>query len=248
MANKIAVTLRKGGSGKTTTAINLATALHQLGKKTLLIDLDSQANATLSVGIDPASLPRHINHLFTDINIKPMDAVYQTKFGLHILPSHPELSQTEAGMKATQVGLLKSLLEPLDPLYDFIVIDTPPSEGYLTVNALAASDSVLIPLQAHFLALQGLSQALEQIKQVKNGLNPNLQIIGILPTMVNPRTNIGRSVIDQVRQLYPDLLLPIEIDYSVKHSEANLAGVPIVLYDPLHSGSIAYKKLAEGLL
>jgi chromosome partitioning protein len=248
MANKIAVTLRKGGSGKTTTAINLATALHQLGKKTLLIDLDSQANATLSVGIDPASLSRHINHLFTDINIKPLDAVYQTNFGLHILPSHPELSQTEAGMKATQVGLLKSLLEPLDPLYDFIVIDTPPSEGYLTVNALAASDSVLIPLQAHFLALQGLSQALEQIKQVKNGLNPNLQIIGILPTMVNPRTNIGRSVIDQVRQLYPDLLLPIEIDYSVKHSEANLAGVPIVIYDPLHSGSIAYKKLAEGLL
>jgi chromosome partitioning protein len=245
MARKIAVTLRKGGSGKTTTAINLAAALHLLGKRVLLIDLDSQANATLAVGIDPTNLPKHINHLFTDYEVKPTDTLYQTRFGMHVLPSHPDLAQTEAGMVATQIGVLKSILEPLDPLYDYIIIDTPPSEGFLTVNALAASDEVIVVVQAHFLAMQGLAQALTQVHQVKNGLNPKLKVAGILPTMVNQRTNISKTVLDQVKSKYPDLVYPIEIDYSVRHPEATLAGLPIVLFEPEHSGSIAYKKLAD---
>lgn len=248
MAKKIAVTLRKGGSGKTTTAVNLATALHKMGKKVLLVDLDPQANATLAVGIDPTTLPLNINHLFTRIDLQPAEVIIQTPFGLHILPSHPDLAQTEAGMKATQVGVLKGLLEPLDKIYDYIVIDTPPSESYLTVNALASADEVLIPLQAHYLALQGLAQALTQVEQVKNGLNPALKIAGILPTMVNARTNISKAVIDEVKASYPKLLYPIEIDYSVKHSEASLAGQPIIIYDPTHSGAIAYMKLAEAVL
>lgn len=245
MAKKIAITLRKGGSGKTTTAVNLAAALHQKNHKVLLVDLDPQANATISVGVDPYAVTKNINTLLTSIDVKPADTLILTPFGLHLLPSHPDLSQTEGGMKATQVGMLKSILDELDPYYDFIVIDTPPSESYLAVNALAAADEVIIPLQAHYLALQGLAQAIEQIEHVKKGLNPKIKIVGILPTMVNQRTNIGRSVIEQVRKAYPEYLLPIEIDFSVKHAEATLAGQPIVIYDPNHSGAIAYKKLAE---
>jgi chromosome partitioning protein len=248
MAKKIAITLRKGGSGKTTTAVNLATALQLKGKKTLLIDLDPQANATLSVGIDPTTLTKHINHLFTSIDTQPHEVIVKTNFGLDLVPSHPDLAQTEAGMKATQVGVLRGLIDPLESSYDFIIIDTPPSESYLTVNALASADLVIIPLQAHFLALQGLAQALTQIEQVKNGLNPNLVIAGILPTLVNQRTNISKAVIDEVKTKYPALLYPFGVDYSVRHSESNLAGLPIVIYEPDHQGAVAYTKLAETLI
>ena len=245
MARKIAVTLRKGGSGKTTTAINLAAALHRLGKRTLLVDLDPQANATLAVGLDPLRLAKHADHLFTTIDTQPGEVVTATAFGLSVLPAHPDLAHTEAGMKATQVGMLRGLLEPLDPAYDVIVIDTPPSESYLTVNALAAADEVIIPLQAHYLAMQGLAQALTQVEQVKRGLNPGLRVAGILPVMVNARTRISRLVLEEVGRTYPELLYPISIDFSVKHIEASLAGEPIVVLDPDHQGSVAYRRLAE---
>ncbi len=244
-ARKLVVTLRKGGSGKSTTAVNLATALHLRGKRVLLVDLDPQANATLAVGIDPTTLPKNINHLFTSIDTMPADVVTRTSFNLPILPSHPDLAQTEGGMKATQVGMLRGLLEPLEAAYDVIVIDTAPAESYLTVNALAAADEVIIPLQAHYLALQGLAQALTQVDQVRNGLNPKLKVAGILPTLVNARTNISKAVLEDVRHNYPELLYPIGIEYSVKHSEASLAGQPIVLYDPSHQGAVAYTRLAD---
>ena len=245
MARKIAVTLRKGGSGKTTTAVNLAAALHLAGKRVLLIDLDPQANATLAVGIDPTTLSKNINHLFTTLDTAPRDVITQTSFGLAILPSHPDLAQTENGMKATQVGMLRGLLEPLESVYELIIIDTPPSESFLTVNALAAADEVILPLQAHYLAVQGLAQSLTKVAQVKNGLNPHLVVAGILPTLVNARTNISKAVLDDVKQNYPDLVYPFGIDYSVKHSEASLAGEPIVLYAPSHQGARAYTQLAE---
>ena len=245
MARIIAVTLRKGGSGKTTTSVNLAMALSLKGKKTLLVDLDPQANATISVGIDPTTLDKHINTLFTDINAKTEEVIIKTEFGLYLLPSHPDLADTEAGMRATQIGLLKGLLEPLDDEFDYIVIDTPPSESYLTVNALAVADEVLIPLQAHFLALKGLQDVLDEVTQVKQGLNPKLKIAGILPTMVNPRTNIAKTIIDEVKDKYGDMLYPLQVDFSIKHAEASLAGKPIVIYDPKHQGSLAYLKLAD---
>ena len=245
MARIIAVTLRKGGSGKTTTSVNLAMALSLKGKKTLLVDLDPQANATISVGIDPTTLTKHINTLFTDINTKTEEVIIKTEFGLYILPSHPDLADTEAGMRATQIGLLKGLLEPLDNVFDFIVIDTPPSESYLTVNALAVADEVLIPLQAHFLALRGLQDVLDEVDQVKQGLNPKLKVAGILPTMVSNRTNVSKMIIEEVKSKYPDLLYPLQVDFSIKHAEASLAGKPIVIYDPKHQGSLAYLQLAE---
>lgn len=245
MTKIIAVTLRKGGSGKTTTAVNLATALHLKGKKTLLVDLDPQANATISVGIDSMALPRHINTLFTDINTKTSEAIVTTSFGLPLLPSHPDLADTEAGMRATQIGLLTGLLEPVKQDYDYIVIDTPPAESYLTVNAMAVADEIIIPLQAHYLAMRGLQDIIDETEQVKKGLNPTLKVAGILPTMVHNRTNVAKTVIEAVTESYKGLLYPLQVEFSIKHAEATLAGLPIVIYDPTHQGSIVYMKLAD---
>ena len=248
MINKIAITLRKGGSGKTTTAVNLAAALHLLGRRVLLVDLDPQANATLAVGVDPMALAKSVNDLFTTIDTAPQDVVVTTDFGLPLLPSHPDLARTEGGMRATQVGLLRGLLAPFEDAYEFAVIDTPPAESYLAVNALVAADRALIPLQAHYLALQGLAQVLDQVEQVRRGLNPGLQIAGILPTLVNARTNISKAVLEEVRRGYPELVYPFGIDYSVKHAEASLAGRPIVLTDTEHQGARAYMELARRFL
>lgn len=244
----IAIILKKGGSGKTTTAVNLAACLQQKGKKTLLVDLDPQANASLCVGIDPTTLKISINDLFININLKPQDIIIKTNFGLDILPSHPSLEETEKGMKATQVGILRELFKPIENKYDFIIIDTPPSDSYLTIAALTYVKEVVIPVQTHFLSLQGLNQAFSSIDQIKKGLNPKLKILGILPTMVNDRTNISKQVLDELNKHYKNILFPMKIDYSVCHPEASLSGLPIILYDPKHPGADAYKKFTECIL
>jgi chromosome partitioning protein len=248
MAEKYVVTLRKGGCGKTTTAVNLAACLQLAGKRTLLVDLDPQANATISVGINPLDLKLSINDLFTSIDVQPPDVILTTSYGLSVLPSHPDLAKTEAGMQATQVGMLRGMLGPVEDQYDYIIIDTPPSESYLSVAALAYGDWVLIPVQAHFLATQALAQAMQDVQRVRQGLNPGLKVRGILFTMVNARTNISKAVLDEVRSRYPEYVLPIEVGFSIRHVEASLAGVPMVIFDPNHPGSIAYKELAEVVL
>jgi len=211
----------------------------------LLVDLDPQANATVAVKVNPLEVPTHIGQLLADASIDPHHALYETYYHLHVLPSHVDLAKTESGMKATDLHALKSLLEPLQDDYDFIVVDTPPSESMLTASALTFANEIIIPLQAHFFAMEGLAQAMEQVEKVKQGLNPDIRVVGILPTMINPRTNISKTVIDAARAAYPDLVYDFGVDYSVRHPEATLAGIPIVLYDPDHSGAIAYKRLAE---
>lgn len=248
MSRKIAIILRKGGSGKTTTAVNLAAALHQLGKRVLLVDLDPQANATLCLGVDPLALTKHINLLFTEIHTKVEDTFTTTSFGLQLLPSHPDLAQTEAGMSAAQVGTLRSILAPLEERFDFIIVDTPPAESYLTVNALVYVGEVIIPLQTHYLAMRGLEDILKEIVKIKQSLNPNLTLTGILPTMVNQRTNIAQSVLESVQEAYGEFLYPFQVNFSIRHAEASLAGKPLVLYEPEHQGSIAYRQLAQVIL
>lgn len=240
--------MRKGGSGKTTTAVNLAAALALRGRRVLLVDLDPQANATVAVGINPLEVRYHTGKLLADPTIDLSKVLWTyDKLSFHILPSHVDLAKTESGMKATDTHALKSLLEPLQADYDYILVDTPPSESMLTASALTFANEVIIPLQAHYFAMEGLAQAMEQVEKVKRGLNPDIRVVGILPTMVNPRTNISKSVIDTARKAYPDLVYDFGVEYSIRHPEATLAGKPIVLHYPEHSGAIAYKRLAEVL-
>lgn len=247
MAKKIVISIRKGGSAKTTTATNLASALKLLGKRVLLVDTDPQANATLAVGIDPTILKYNLADLFTKTGLNAVEAVVHTAFGVDLLPAHPELAKVEQGLGALDFDQLGGILEPLAGLYDFILIDTPPAESRLTLNALACSDEVLIPLQAHFLALQGLTQALAEITQVKK-INKKLKILGVLPTQVQAQTNIGKQVLEQLEKEYSDLLLPYQIDYSVRIAEAQVAGVPLVVLDQSHKASQAYLQLAERVI
>ena len=245
MAKKIAVILKKGGSGKTTTAVNLATALHELKKKVLLVDLDPQANATLCVGLNPEELEFSLNDLFVGRTKNPLEAITEAQFGLQVLGSHPDLSKTEKGMGQLDVTLLRDILKPISEDFDYIIVDTPPSDSALTVNALACADEILIPLQAHYLAMEGLRTVLDDIEKARKSLNPKLKVAGILPTMVNRRTNVANLVIKKAKKNYGNLVYPFQIDFTIKQVEATLAGKPLILYDPKHQSAAVYYKLAR---
>lgn len=246
-AKIVTVAIRKGGSGKTTTAVNLASAFQLSGHPTLLVDLDQSANATMHVGINAYRLSRSLYSLFTDIHATPESVMLTTPFGLSVLPATKQLEQIETGMNATQIGVLKPILEPLSSRFEYIIIDTPPSHSYLSISALVASHFVLIPLEPHYLAMDGLATVIGDIAAVKKGLNPTLTLLGIVPVKVQERTTIAQTVLREVKTTYTELLLPYQVRYSVKHSEASLVGQPIVTYAPSHAGAKEYLTLAEAI-
>ncbi|NDY41567.1 ParA family protein [Dissulfurirhabdus thermomarina] len=248
-AKILCVANQKGGVAKTTTAVSLGAGLALLGKAVLLVDCDSQANATSGVGLDPAALDRHLYHVLEG-SAAPEEAIRPTEVqGLDILPANVDLVGIEMEL-AGRPGRETVLREALRPIlgYEIVILDTPPSLGLLTVNALAAAHSVFIPLQCEYYALEGLSQLVNTIRLVKHNFNPRLYIEGILLTMFDARTRLTTQVNDEVRAHFRELVYETTIPRNVRLSESPSHGKPIFLYDPASRGAQSYLAAAREFL
>ena len=250
MSKIIALANQKGGVGKTTTSINLAASLATLEKKVLLIDADPQAKSSSGIGVD-------INHIDTSIyeciisNLDPHEAIYTTDIeGLDIIPSHINLVGAEIEMLnlENREKVLGRIIAPLKDEYDFILIDCSPSLGLITVNALTAADSVIIPVQCEYFALEGISKLLNTIRIIKKKLNPNLQIEGFLLTMFDSRLKLANQIYDEVKRHFQELVFKTVIMRNVKLSEAPSHGMPVILYDAESKGAVNHLALAKEII
>ncbi|AAU20307.1 sporulation initiation inhibitor protein Soj [Bacillus cereus] len=250
MGKIIAIANQKGGVGKTTTSVNLGAGLAQVGKKVLLVDIDAQGNATTGVGIEKSELDQCIyNVLVEDADVQGVIQKTATK-NLDVLPATIQLAGAEIELVPTisREVRLQRALQPVRDEYDYIIIDCPPSLGLLTINALTAADSVIIPVQCEYYALEGLSQLLNTVRLVQKHLNKNLAIQGVLLTMLDARTNLGIQVIDEVKKYFRDKVYRSIIPRNVRLSEAPSHGKPIMQYDAKSRGAEVYIDLAEEVI
>ena len=250
MAKIVAVANQKGGVGKTTTTVNLSACVAQRGKRVLVVDLDPQGNSTSGLGVQKEDLAHSsydilINHVDVDQSVQPT----QVQF-LDIVGANIELAGAEVelvGMLARE-QVLKNALSAIREKYDYVFIDCPPSLGLLTINALTAADTLLVPIQCEYYALEGLSQLMNTVKLVRMHLNPALDVEGVVLTMFDARTNLSSQVVAEVKKFFKNKVYDTIIPRSIRLGEAPSYGLPITLYDPKCNGATAYVQLAEELL
>lgn len=250
MGRIICVANQKGGVGKTTTAVNLSACLAEAGKRVLLIDIDPQGNATSGLGVDRKSVKASVYDLLLE-DMSPLDAMVSTSVkGLSLVAATIDLAGAEIELvpRISRENRLKRVLEPARQAFDFILVDCPPSLGLLTINALTAADSILIPIQCEYYALEGLTQLMDTFRLVRESLNPQLEIEGVLLTMFDGRTNLSIQVVEDVKRFFRGKVYRSIITRNVRLSEAPSHGLPITAYDPKSKGAEAYAELAREVI